>query len=287
MMSNIVIVTETGGDIPLDLAEKLGIYIVPMHVSFDTETLDDYSFPVERICEYYSSTGRIPKTSGSSPADFIKVFNEIKQKHPGKKVLHLAYSAVTTVSYQSAVIASAEFEKGFITSIDTKQVSVGLGAIVVELAQQLQKNPNMTLEEALEIVDDLCGHVHMCFLPDNLEYLKAGGRVTNVAYLGSRILNIHPLIEINGGNLVATKKYRGDLIKLAPKLVREYAEANEFDKEKIYLISTLGLDEKIKEVAEQEAVNCGFKEIIWTSTGGVITTHSGPGTFGLVGFTAR
>jgi len=283
-MSNIVLVAETGSDIPLEVAKKYGIYLVPMHVSFGSETLDDYSFPVERIYDYYSQTGKIPKTSASSPADFIEVFNEIRQKHPGKRILHLAYSAVTTASYQSAIIASREYEQGFITSVDTRQVSVGQGAIVIAAAQIIEKNPNISLEEVIEQVNSLCLKVHMSFLPEDLAYLRAGGRVSNVAYLGSRILNIHPLIEIIDGVLVATKKYRGSLMKLAPKLIREYSQENKLDKEKLYLVYSAGLSEEIKKTAEDEAIENGFKEVIWISTGGVITTHSGPSTFGVAGF---
>jgi EDD domain protein, DegV family len=283
-MSNVVLVAETGSDIPLEVAKKYGIYLVPMHVSFGSETLDDFSFPVEQIYDYYSQTGKIPKTSASSPADFIEVFNKIRKDHPGKRILHLAYSAVTTASYQSAIIASREYEKGLITSIDTKQVSVGQGAIVMEVAKVLEKNPNLSLEEVIETVNALCQQAHMCFLPEDLAYLRAGGRVSNVAYLGSRILNIHPLIEIIDGVLVATKKYRGSVMKLAPRLIREYAQENELEKEKLYLVYSAGLDEMIKKIAEDEAKANGFKEVIWISTGGVITTHSGPSTFGVVGF---
>ena len=283
-MSNIVLVAETGADIPLEIAKKYGIYLVPMHVSFDAETRDDYSFPVEQICDYYLKTGKIPKTSASTPADFMKVFDEIRRIHPEKKILHLAYSAVTTASFQSARMASKEYEQGYITSINTEQVSVGQGAIVIEIAQLLKKKPNLTIEKVVEKVNRLCQQVQMCFLPDDMAYLRAGGRVSNVAYLGSRILNVHPLIEIKEGVLVATKKYRGSLIRLAPRLIREYAQENDFGKEKLYLIWSTGLDESIKKAAELEAKTCGFKEIIWIKTGGVITTHSGPSTFGVVGF---
>ena len=61
----------------LELAKEYGVEIVPMHVSFDNETLDDGTFPVERIVEYYQTTGKLPKTSGSMPEDFETAYNGV------------------------------------------------------------------------------------------------------------------------------------------------------------------------------------------------------------------
>ena len=60
------------------------------------------------------------------------------------------------------------------------------------------------------------------FIPGNLEYLKAGGRLSNAAYLGATILKLKPLIEILNGKLVATKKFRGAMSHIAEKYLNEY-----------------------------------------------------------------
>ena len=281
-MSNIVLVAETGSDIPADVAKQYGIYLVPMHVSFGTATQDDGSFPIQKIYDYYKETGFIPKTSGSTPADFEKVFDEIHTAWPEKQILYLAYSAVTTASYQSGLIAAADRE--YVTSIDTKHVSVGQASIVIRLAQILDADPELTLEAAVELANQFCLDTRMCFLPDDLAYLRAGGRVSNVAYLGSRLFHIHPTIEVKNGLLIATKKHRGRLVKIAPRLIREYADSENLCKERLYLIWSKGLGEDVKEAAETEAKACGFQKVIWMQTGCVITTHGGPGAFGVVGY---
>ena len=102
---SIILVAETGADIPAETARRRGIEIVPMHVSFGAETRDDGSFPSEEICAYYERTGELPKTSGSMPEDFTRVFDAIHQRAPQAQILYLAYSSVTTCSYQSAQIA--------------------------------------------------------------------------------------------------------------------------------------------------------------------------------------
>jgi hypothetical protein len=97
-MKKIILLAETGSDVNVELAKEYGVEIVPMHVSFDTETLDDGAFPVEKIVDYYQTTGKLPKTSGSMPDDFEIVLDRIHAENPDAQILYLAYSAVTTCS---------------------------------------------------------------------------------------------------------------------------------------------------------------------------------------------
>lgn len=282
-MKRIILVAETGSDITSELAGKYGIEIVPMHVSFDTETLDDATFPAQKIVDFYKETGKLPKTSGSTPEDFIKKFDEIHEKYPEAQILYLAYSAVTTCSYQSAIIASED--RDYVTAIDTKQVSVGQANIVCKMAEILNENPDMEMEEAVKAANELIGRANMCFTPANLEFLRAGGRVSNVAYLGASILGLHPCIELLDGKLMATKKYRGKMKKVAAQLIKEYAENYKLDrKEKFWIIYTVGLSDEVKEVIRETATACGFEQLEWVQAAGVITTHGGPAAFGIAGF---
>lgn len=282
MSSNIVLVAETGSDITPELARELGAWLVPMHVSMGDKTLDDGSFPPEEVCAYYDRTGKVPQTSASAPADFETVFDEIHRRWPEKKILHLAYSAVTTCSYQNALLASEG--RDYVTSVDTKHVSVGQAAVVLEAAGLLRENPGMTVEEAARAVEEIGKKARMCFIPKNLDYLRAGGRVSNVVALTGNLLGLHPCIEILDGKLVAKKKYRGVLEKVVPKLIREYAGENALRKDRVYFVFSAGLPEEIRAVAETTARECGFRAMEWMKTGCVITCHGGPGVFGVVGF---
>lgn len=281
-MSKIILVAESGSDITKEYAERYNIQVVPMHVNFDDETFDDGAFPVQKIVDYYKETGKLPKTSGSVPEDFNKTFDEIHAKWPEAHILYIAYSAITTVSYQSALIASED--RDYVTCIDTKQVSVGQAAIVVGVAEFLEKNPEASLEEAVKETNRLIEKAKMCFMPDNLEFLRAGGRVSNAAYLGARILNLHPCIEILDGKLTATKKYRGKIKKVAEQMIRDYAESYKLGKDVLWLIYTIGLTDEVRNVLETTARELGFKELRWVQAHGVITTHGGPAAFGIAGF---
>ena len=284
-MSNIILVAETGSDLTPELAEQYNIQMVPMHVAFDSTPNDDGSIHPNKIVAFYQETGKLPTTSGSTPEDFIKVFDEIHAKWPEAQILYLAYSAITTCSYQSAIIASEE--RDYVTAIDTQHVSIGQGLIVVEVAKYLQANPDVSIEEAAEFARRTALRANMCFLPDNLAFLRAGGRVSNAAYLGSRILSLHPCIEILDGKLMATKKYRGKMEKVAAQLIHDYAESYRLQRDELWLVYTVGLSDEVRQAVESAARECGFQSLRWIMANGVITTHGGPAAFGLAGFSVE
>ena len=280
-MHNYILLAETGSDIPEDLAARYGVQTVPMHVAFGTDNKDDRTFPVTDIYRFFESTGKLTTTSGSTVGDFETAYKRIRQEYPHKHILHLAYSAVTTCSYQSAVIAADGLEN--ITSFDTKHVSAGQCLVILLLARFLEANPDATHEQVLEKAANLSRRVKMGFFPGDLNYLRAGGRVSNAAYLGAKILSLNPLIEVLDGQLKATKKYRGKMDKVAIQLLKEFPEANRLSREILILVYSEGLKDSIRSEVNALAQRMGFREILWVPTGGVVTTHCGPGGFGVCG----
>ena len=280
-MNSILLVAETGSDLTPELAAEYGVTLVPMHVSFGGQTRDDGAFPVSEMFEHYAKTRDLPRTSGCTPHDFEVVFDRLQSEHPGVPILHLAYSACTTCSMQSAIIAAEGREN--IVSLDTKSVTAGQAGIVIAVARFLREHPEATMEQAVEKVKSLIARMHMGFFPGDLDYLRAGGRVSNAAYLGAKLLSLHPLIEISDGKLLSTKKYRGAMGKVIAKMVDEYTEPLDRT-EPLYLIYGEGLEERIMRDVEHIVAQKGFDDYTWVKTGCVIAAHSGPGAFGVAGF---
>ncbi|MGN0996779.1 MAG: DegV family protein [Candidatus Ventricola sp.] len=280
-MNPILLVAETGSDLTPELAAEYGVTLVPMHVSFGGQTRDDGAFPVSEMFEHYAKTRDLPRTSGCTPHDFEVVFDRLQSEHPGAPILHLAYSASTTCSMQSAIIAAEGRES--IVSLDTKNVTAGQAGIVIALARYLRAHPESTLEQAVDKAHSLIARMHMGFFPGDLDYLRAGGRVSNAAYLGAKLLSLHPLIEILDGKLLSTKKYRGAMSKVVAKMADEYTEPLDRS-EPLYLIYGEGLEERIMREVERIVTQKGFTDYTWVKTGCVIAAHSGPGSFGVAGF---
>lgn len=286
MSKKILISAETGSDITKELAQELGIVLIPMHVSMGDKTLDDGAFPPEDVCAYYDRTGKVPTTSGSTPYDFESVYDTIFAEDPDTRILHLAYSAVTTCSYHSCELAvDGKPYANNVRIVDTKHVSVGQLAVVVAVSAWLDAHPDATLDEAVAAAETIGQQTKMCFIPKNLDYLRAGGRCSNAVALVGNLLQLHPCIEIIDGKLIAGKKYRGALAKQAPVLLREFAAKHGLCKDRIYFIHTPYMEEAVRTVLNAEAKSLGFREITWVKTGCVITCHGGPGAFGIVGTT--
>ena len=146
------------------------------------------------------------------------------------------------------------------------------------------RDPFAALEEAADCAGRAIETVRMAFFPGDLDYLRAGGRVSNAAYLGAKILGLHPLIEIDDGKLISTKKYRGSMARVVKKLAGEYALQQGLDRKEIYLIYGQGLDDALRGEVEEIMRGQGFEQIRWVETGCVIAAHSGPGAFGIAGF---
>ena len=171
--------------------------------------------------------------------------------------------------------------------VDTKHVSVGQCAVVIAVKEWLAEHPDATVDEAAVAAVTIGEQTKMCFLPDNLDYLRAGGRCSNATALVGNLLKLHPCIEILDGKLIACKKYRGDLAKLAPSLLQDFDAKHNLSRDHVYFICTPYMDEPVRTALDAAADAMGFRKISWVRTGCVITCHGGPGAFGIVGTSTK
>ncbi len=278
-MSEIVIIAESGSDVPAAEAAELGIEIVPMHVSIGQKTIDDGELPPAEMLEECRQLGVLPRTSGCTPGDFSVVLDRVHAEHPNAQILYIAYSAVTTCSYESARTAAEG--RDYVHMFDTRHVTIGQGFVVTQTARHLAENPDISVEELMAWSEELAGRVRMGFVPGDLGYLRAGGRLSNAAFVGATLLRIKPIIELLEGKLVATKKLRGNMEKAAIGLMDHMALQGDYDTDVVYLLHSAGLPDAIQRAAEEHARELGFKSIRWYESHNVITSHCGPGSFAL------
>ena len=280
-MRRIILSTESGADLPKDLVEKYKIQVVPMHVVMEGKDYLDGQLSVEEVFDYYSRTKKIPSTSATNVHEYQELFSNIRDEFPDSIIIHIGYTSKASVSFQSALIAAEDFEN--LHLIDTLNVTGGLGAIVLYAANLLEENPSIDPLKLVEIIEAVVSKTRLAFLPGSLDFLKAGGRVSNLAYIGGALLKIKPCIELKEGKLVSTRKYRGNMSLVAEKLMRDYLEEYKIDRKQLYLIYSIGLDESIKRNMEKMAKESGFENVTWIQAGAMISTHAGPGGFGIAG----
>jgi DegV family protein with EDD domain len=280
-MSRIILSTESGADLPIELAKEYNVQVVPMHVIMEGKDYLDGSLPVEDIYDYYDRTKKIPSTTSTNSHEYLEFFTKIRTDFPDCVIIHIGYTSKASSSFQNAIIATEELDNIFL--IDALNVTGGLTAIVMYAATVLKNEPTIEPVRLIEKIEKVIPKSRLAFVPGSLEFLRAGGRVSNLAYLGGALLKIKPRIELIDGNLVSTKKYRGNIDGVSEKLLRDYLNQYNIDREQLYLLYSIGLDERIKLKMEEISKETGFKNIKWIQAGAMISTHAGPGGIGIAG----
>lgn len=280
-MNNYIITTESGSDLTQESIDRYNIHVVPMHVTMGDQTYPDGSFDVQKAFDHFKNTGDLPKTSGTSPQDNDEVFKRVFAEHPDATIIHIGYSAVTTVSFNTAKIASQDFDNVYL--VDSKHVSIGAAAIVIATAQFIENHPETSPEAIIAFVEDIRERTHMVFIPKTLNYLKAGGRVSKLAFHGANLLKIQPSIVLENGYLVPGRKYRGSFDTCLKKMVNHFFKIYNIDPDTVLIVGAPGVEDGQKEMIFDLLKEKGNQKATWMEAGAVISSHGGPGAIGITG----
>lgn len=280
-MRNIILTTESGSDLTKELCDKHHILTVPFGLNFPDRTVDDGQIPVQKIYDFYKATRTIPKTNAVSPYQYTEFFRMIAEANPGCEIIHIGYSSACSCSFQNAVLGVRDLTDVNVHLVDSLNVSGGLGNIVLKAAELMEANPDDTAEQLVEKIRPYVKKTHTSFVPNTLEFLLAGGRVSNAAAIGATILRLKPRIDIVNGELIAVKKYKGKMEKIAFRLADEFLEGKEFDKKKMYLFYAEGADLELVERLKHYLEEKGFEEVSVGVLGCVMTVHGGRGAIGM------
>lgn len=280
-MNKILLTTESCSDLSKELLEKYHILTTPFSVNFPDRTVYDGQIPVEEIYDFYKATKKIPKTNAISPYQYTEFFEKVSEEHPGYEIIHIGYSSACSCSFQNAMLGVGDCKKAKVHLVDSKNVSGGLGNLTIKAAEIIQANPEDTADELVEKILPYVKKLHTSFIPDTLDFLLAGGRVSNVAAIGASILKLKPRIDIMEGKLIATKKYRGSMIKIIPHFISDFMAGEKLDKEKIYMFYAEGTEEAVIKELEKGLISEGFQKVEILMLGCVMTVHGGKGAIGI------
>lgn len=280
-MKQIILSTESVADLPKGLVEKYQIQIIPMHVIMDGKDYLESILSVKEVFDFYNRTKKIPSTTATNALEYHQLFTKIRMEFPDSIIIHVGYTSRASASFQSARIAAQSFENVYL--IDTLNVTGGLAAIVIYAATLLEEEPYVDHFDFIRKIESIIPKTRLAFVPNTLEFLRAGGRVSNVAFIGGSLLKIKPCIEIKEGKLVPTKRYRGKMTHVAEKLMRDYLAKYNINRKQLYFVYSQGLDESIMRKMDDIAQEKGFENVTWIEAGATISTHAGPGCFGIAG----
>ena len=160
-------------------------------------------------------------------------------------------------------------------------LSSGQGLLVLKAADL--RDEGKSIDEIEEIICSLRERVNTSFIPDRLDYLYKGGRVSKMAMYGANLLKIHPLIYMENGQLVPGKKYRGKMTVLLKQYVEDLKVMYpKYDKTRCFITHSSADKELVDVLKEKVKELFTFDEIIETVAGSIITSHCGKNTLGVL-----
>ncbi|MBP3961102.1 DegV family protein [Paenibacillus lignilyticus] len=279
-MGAIKIITDSTADIPKRVREQHNIEMVPLKVLFGEDTyLDSVTITNNQFYERLAKADMLPTTSQPSPVEFMEAYERVLGTGSDTSIISIHLSSALSGTYQSAVLGSTLLDMpGDITVIDSKSASYGCGMLAVKAAEMAAAGE--TKEAIVTKVENMIKDRKMYFLLDTLEYLQKGGRIGKAAALFGSILNIKPILTIDGeGEVMAVDKVRGT--KKAMQRIIDLFK-NDFGNDPIEM--TVGWTHKNELALELAALAQGqlnIRSIRQTEIGSVIGTHAGPGAAAL------
>ena len=276
-MARTIISTDSPADVPAEIRERYDIRVIPLHIILDDDCFEDgVNIQPDDLYAFYKKTGRLPKTSAVSVAEYTDFFKELTQD--GSSVVHISFSSALSATHQNARLAAADFDNVYI--VDSKSLSTGIALLAIKAAQLAQDGLDAkTIAHEMEYKRE---KVVTTFILDKLEFLYKGGRCSGVAMLGANVLGIKPSIVMVDGKLQVGKKYRGKLENCQMQYVRDLLEqyAGRIDTDRAVLSRTAGVsDEQMKALQKEIHKTLKFKEYIVSTVGCTITSHCGERTF--------
>lgn len=275
------ITSDSTCDLSPELIARYDIGILPLNIVLDDKSYQDgRDISPDEIYAWSDAHNTTPKTSACSVEQAASFFKQYLDQ--GDDVISFAISESMSSSISSMMLgAKALKADGRVTVIDSANLSTGVGLLVIEAA--IMAGEGKSAQEIAQRIEELKPRVRASFVVDTLTYLHRGGRCSGVAALVGGVLKLHPQINVANGKMAPDKKYRGKMSHVILNYAKELEPSLLKAKPDRVFITHSGCDQAILDdvKAYLESLN-HFDEILITRAGGVISSHCGPGTLGVL-----
>ncbi len=279
-MSNIKVVSDSTCDLSSDLLEKYDISIIPLMISLGNKTKKDgVEISPDEIYSWSDETGQTPKTAAPTIGDAIAFLEPFVKK--GLDIIFFGISELMSATCNVIRLAAQNMGYDRIFVVDSKSLSTGIGLQVLRAA--IMAKNGASVEDILKDNSEINSKVRASFVVNTLTFLHRGGRCSGVAALLANTLRLKPEIVVNDGKMVVGKKYRGNiksvLLKYAQDRKEQYLNA---ESDRVFITHSGCAKEVVDEIKQYLEGLKIFKEVLVTRAGGVISSHCGPNTLGIL-----
>ncbi len=275
------IIADSTCDLSKDLLEKYDIDILPLYIILgDEEYQDGRGITPDEIYKWSDANNTTPKTAACSLEEATELFR--KYVNEGSEIVCFSISnEMSTTGNVMRLAAESLDAQDKIAVINSANLSTGIGLMMLEAAEMAQKG--CSKDEIAARMEEIRPRVRSSFVVDTLTYLHRGGRCSGAAALLGTTLKLHPRIAVENGKMAPGKKYRGKMSHVILNYVKDMeSELNNAEASRVFITHSGCAEADIAAVkAYLEGLN-RFGEILITRAGGVISSHCGPGTLGVL-----
>lgn len=277
----IKIVSDSTCDLSKDLVEKYDIQIVPLHIVLgENEYLDGVEITADEIYTWADTNEDTPKTSAVGFDEATDVIKQVVGTDDEMIIFTISGKMSTTLTVFKMVVEELGLQDR-VSVIDSANLSTGAGLLVLKAASMVKEGKSRA--EVCETIESLKEKVRASFVVDTLTYLHRGGRCSSVAALAGGVLKLHPKIVVSEGAMNVDKKYRGKTDKVILDYVKDMEEnLLKANRSRVFITHSGCEQEMIDAVYDYLSDLNYFEEILVTRAGGVISSHCGPGTLGVL-----
>ena len=221
-MEKIKIITDSTLDLPSDLIKEKDIEVLPLLINFGEESyLDGVEINTKEMLEKVEKENVFQTTAQITPNRFEEVFN--KYLSEGYKILTILLSSEMSGTYQSACIAKNMIDSNDIVIIDSKNVTSGLGLLVLK-ACEFRDNGN-SIFEIEEKIKNIIPKVKSSLVFESLDNLVRGGRLSKAVGTIGSVLGLRLILEVKDGKIEVKDKIRGSK-KALKKVISDFESVN-------------------------------------------------------------
>lgn len=275
------IISDSTCDLSKELIAKYDIEIVPLHILLgEAEYEDGVTITPDEIYRWSDEHKETPKTSAAGIEQTIQVYENCL-KCADELVVFSISSDMSTTNNVMRMAAQEIDAEDRIFVIDSANLSTGEGLLVIEAAIMAKEGKSGA--EIATYMEELKPFVRASFVVNTLTYLHRGGRCSGVAAMAGGALKLHPKIVVEDSRMKPEEKFRGKMEKVVIDYVKSMeSELKNAKKDRVFITHSGCEDTIIKSVYDYLADLGHFEEILITRAGGVISSHCGPGTLGVL-----
>lgn len=281
---SIRIVTDSSSDIPWDFADKHGIKVVPLSVTYyDKNFKETRDFDLDKHYSYYETDPNfLPKTSQPSPKEYYTVYNELI-KEGAKDILVVCISSALSGTLNSARLAANMIqEKNSLVKIhliDSLNASYPEVFLVEDALDLIAKNEKV--EEIVDHLNLLVKKIRTHILIPTLKYLHLGGRISIAKYLLSRLLRKQVITRVNAKGTNETAKIIKNTDQGLEELINLTIHSSTTLPRKLAIVhaNNAELAEKLKGMVKEKIPKADLKIVRTKCT---ISAHTGPNAVALI-----